>query len=320
MNKFIKPIFAGFLGSLFMATFYFLVLFLVSGDLTHPIGQFMEYKIWLSLLIIGFGVQAGLFWYVRTGMHLDKKASGSAMATGAGISTFSMVACCAHHIFDLLPILGLSAVSIFLVQYQEGLFAISVLINLLGIAFMLYIIKNKKCVSLKKMLNNLLKNKQMKNLLIIILAGGVLLVGAIFVFQNDGEVDLTSSKKIELAETTKDTEGQNSTALETLVDDQAKVKVEVTPKQIDTESDKMVFSVVLDTHSVDLSYDFKNIIELKDDVGNVYKAEEWTGNSGWHHVSGDIIFNQINKNTKKLTMTMEGIAGIDRSFEWELIN
>jgi len=152
-KKYLKPTLAGFLGILLMALFYFIILFIITGDIVHPIQQFIRYKYWMSTLLIGFGVQFGLFWYIRSGLHLSGAVANSAISTGAGSSALAMAACCAHHILDLLPILGLSASAIFLSEYQEYFFLFGILSNIAGIALMVYIIKTKKCFKLKSLFN-----------------------------------------------------------------------------------------------------------------------------------------------------------------------
>ena len=44
-----------------------------------------------------------------------------------------MLACCAHHLIDLMPILGLSAGAIFLNAYKTPLLVAGIGINLIGI-------------------------------------------------------------------------------------------------------------------------------------------------------------------------------------------
>ena len=48
-----------------------------------------------------------------------------------------MAACCAHHLSDVLPILGLSGLAAFLARYQTVFIVAGVLSNLVGIAIML---------------------------------------------------------------------------------------------------------------------------------------------------------------------------------------
>lgn len=120
---------------------YWLILFLATGDINHPIQQFIEFKYWITALVLGFGIQFGLYWYARSGIHLSGNTTKVAVTTGATTSTVSMVACCAHHIFDILPLLGLSVAALFLSKYQIHFFVLGIISNLIGIYIMLHIIK-----------------------------------------------------------------------------------------------------------------------------------------------------------------------------------
>ncbi len=134
------------LGSIGLSTFYYLLLFLVTQDIYHPFNQFKLYQPWMSLLILGFGIQMGLFWLLRKGMHLsnqDKSDSKITTGTSTAVSGMAMVACCAHHAVDVLPILGLSAAALFLTQYQEQLLIFGVISNLIGIVMMLWFVAGK---------------------------------------------------------------------------------------------------------------------------------------------------------------------------------
>ena len=89
----------------------------------------------------GFGVQIGLFVHVRR--LVARRAAGSAAgatAAGTGTSTVAMVACCAHHVADALPVLGLSGAAIFLNDYRIPLMASGLAVNALGVAFMLRLV------------------------------------------------------------------------------------------------------------------------------------------------------------------------------------
>jgi hypothetical protein len=51
-----------------------------------------------------------------------------------------MVACCAHHVTDVLPILGLTAAAAFLAEYQTLFMWVGLGTTLTGIAVMLFIL------------------------------------------------------------------------------------------------------------------------------------------------------------------------------------
>ena len=44
-----------------------------------------------------------------------------------------MLACCAHHLVDLLPLVGLSAAAVFLNAYKTPLFVVGIAMNVVGI-------------------------------------------------------------------------------------------------------------------------------------------------------------------------------------------
>lgn len=134
------------LGSFGLSAFYYLLLFAVTQDPLHPINQFNILQPWMSLLIIGFGIQMGLFWLMKNGIQFnlqEKKDAKLAAGTGTAVSGMAMVACCAHHLVDVLPILGFSAAALFLSEYQEQLLIFGVLSNLLGIIMMSWFITGK---------------------------------------------------------------------------------------------------------------------------------------------------------------------------------
>ena len=134
------------LGTIGLIFFYFILLFAITGDFKHPFSQFALFQPWMSLLIAGFGIQAGLFWLLRKGYHFslrEKHDARLATGTSTAVSGTAMVACCTHHSVDLLPILGLSAAALFLSEYQEQLLIFGVAANTIGIGMMLWFIAGK---------------------------------------------------------------------------------------------------------------------------------------------------------------------------------
>lgn len=120
---------------------YFLIL-TVAESFNHSIEQFKEMWYWVTLLVLGFSIQAGLYSYIRQEIRMRKEGvATSSMATAGGISTTSMVACCAHHVTDVLPILGVSAAVVFFNKFQSVFLLVGVLSNLIGVTLMLRIIQ-----------------------------------------------------------------------------------------------------------------------------------------------------------------------------------
>ena len=62
---------------------------------------------------------------------------GATTAAGGGVSTVAMVACCLHHLTDVLPLLGLTAAATFLAEWKVPFLVVGLLTNLVGIGLML---------------------------------------------------------------------------------------------------------------------------------------------------------------------------------------
>ena len=144
-----KAIALGFLGSLGLFAFYYLTLLLVTGDPAHPLTQMKLFQPWMSLLILGFGIQVGLYFLLKNGVsfQLNRQDNNQATiitGTGATVSGLSMAACCAHHLADLIPILGFSAATILLTEYQEEILIFGVMANSLGLIFMIWMLFGKE--------------------------------------------------------------------------------------------------------------------------------------------------------------------------------
>ena len=93
-------------------------------SLSVAISQIEALFFWFALLVLGFGIQFGLFTYLKTliktadfssdGGRMDSSEVKSTTFTAAntGMSGVSMVACCAHHLTDVLPLFGLAGLSL----------------------------------------------------------------------------------------------------------------------------------------------------------------------------------------------------------------
>lgn len=147
INKYLKSFLAGVLGMIGLIIIYTLILFIATKGISHVVEQFITFKYWIIALVLGFGIQMGLFWYIRLDARLDG-SSKKVLVTSASTSTTTMVVCCLHHLTDILPILGLSAAALFLSKYQTHFFLFGVISNLLGITFMLLAIKKKRSFNL----------------------------------------------------------------------------------------------------------------------------------------------------------------------------
>lgn len=132
------PLMAGLLGALGLSALY-LGIVTLAESWSHALDLFREDAPFVVPIILGFGTQVGLFVYVKRGLHLPDGTGTAGALTGAGTgtSTLAMVACCAHHVTDVLPLVGLSAAAVFLAEYKVWFMAVGLATNLAGILVML---------------------------------------------------------------------------------------------------------------------------------------------------------------------------------------
>ncbi|MBI5452947.1 hypothetical protein HY945_05815, partial [Candidatus Gottesmanbacteria bacterium] len=126
-----KSYLSGLIGSLGLISFYFITMRLLAGSWASAFSQFKQLWYFMLPLSLGFGIQVGLYTNLRSKMK--NNTSKGMMAGSTATSTLGMIACCAHHLTDILPIIGLSAVSVFLINYQIPLLVIGILSNIIGI-------------------------------------------------------------------------------------------------------------------------------------------------------------------------------------------
>jgi hypothetical protein len=127
-----RSIVLGVLASLGLLAFYVGTIGLVQ-DWEHAFTQLWEDAPFVAALVAGFGVQVALLAYTRA---VQASTSKAGVAVGAGSSGVAMLACCAHHLTDVLPVVGLSAAAGFLGAYKEPLLWLSVAINAGGVIYL----------------------------------------------------------------------------------------------------------------------------------------------------------------------------------------
>jgi len=111
------------------------------------------------------------------------------------------------------------------------------------------------------------------------------------------------------------------------VDKEGNLTIEVTPLNLKADGDTLDFKVVLNTHSVDLSFDLAAKAVLQDDQGRQVQATSWDGGRGGHHLDGTLSFPGrdstgaalVGPNTRYLEVLIHGVADVpQRVFRWEL--
>lgn len=145
MNTLItKPIRNGFLATVAMLALFFLAVGLIS-DWPFAKSQFGLYWYFIISLALGFGIQIGLYTYLKQ-LIANGQGSGKVLGVTGATSTAAMISCCAHYLTNILPILGTIGLVTFIVQYQTEFFWVGLAFNVAGIIYMIYKIKKVKSI------------------------------------------------------------------------------------------------------------------------------------------------------------------------------
>jgi Cu+-exporting ATPase len=144
-HNIIKPILYGIIASLLLLGIYFTVLILLSGwGFTQD--QFSQFWYFIVSLALGFGIQVGLFTYLKDAVKNSNMAmEGKTVAVTGTTSTLSMISCCAHYLVNIVPILGIAGAISIIAQYQTEIFWVGLAFNIFGIAFI-----SNKIIKFKK--------------------------------------------------------------------------------------------------------------------------------------------------------------------------
>lgn len=112
----------------------------------HALDLFWEDKAFVIPIMLGFGTQVGLYTLLKKRLYIPMRvpAGGATTAAGGGMSAVAMVACCAHHVADVLPLVGLTAAATFLANWKIPFMIVGLLTNLIGIVVMLRIINKER--------------------------------------------------------------------------------------------------------------------------------------------------------------------------------
>lgn len=145
-KRFLLPVAVGFMGATLLTGLYFGIVSWAESP-QHAVQLFWQDR-WIVLpIILGFGVQAGLYTILKKRLFVAVAStgpSGPMMGAGGTTSTLAMVACCAHHVTDVLPILGLTAAATFLAQYRIAFMLVGLGTTLVGITVMLVILVKER--------------------------------------------------------------------------------------------------------------------------------------------------------------------------------
>lgn len=125
----------GTLGALALVGLYLGIVTWAQGS-EHALELLWGDRLFVGLIGAGFGTQVGLFTYVRLLQRALARESVALAGAGTATSSISMIACCAHHVADVLPVLGLSGLAVFLVEARTPLMLLGLATNAAGIAVM----------------------------------------------------------------------------------------------------------------------------------------------------------------------------------------
>ncbi len=297
-----KSILFGFLSGLGLLAIYFIILALVNGPL-HILTQLKDIWYWILLLVIGFGTQIGLYSFIKMSLKAKMATETGSAAASGGISTVSMIACCAHHLSDVLTLIGLSVLSVFLAQYQVPFIIVGIVSNVIGIILMLNTMKehNLSCKYTEKLFK-----QDLKAILKIAVVFGILIIIISFL----GTALLASNKQ----------QTQNITnQLQTITLEENSVTFKITPLQLEIGKE-MLFDILIDTHTTDLNFDLTKITILEDNKENKYLPTSWEGSApGGHHRSGKLYFDKLQTSAKLITLIIKNAANVaERKFTWQL--
>lgn len=138
----------GFLGTSLLLFFYFSIVTLISGW-PFAQSQFAKYWYFIVSLAFGFGIQVGLYTYLKNSIR-KQNISAKVLAVSGSTSGAAMISCCSHYLANILPVLGISGFITFVTQYQVQFFWVGLALNLVGIAYM----SNKVYLFSKRNLTN----------------------------------------------------------------------------------------------------------------------------------------------------------------------
>lgn len=252
---------------------------------------------WVAILASGFGVQVGLYSYVRSSIR--SRVLTAELATTGTVSTGSMLACCAHALAGLLPLLGLSAAAVLVARYQLPLILAGVISNAIGITVMFTVIGKHRLYENEGRMVTLARFNWKR-------VRGIAAV-----------LGLAAISATSLA-AWRDQPAHSDSALKTLSDERDGVEIVIKPRSL-APDEPFVVAVSFDTHVVELDFDIGGIAALSDDRGRSYRLVSQEGDPpGGHHRSVVLMFQPIRADARRIELVLRGIAGTDRVYAWEL--
>lgn len=138
----LRPFAFGLLAVLGLLAFYLGTITLAQGW-EHALQQLAEDRAFIGAIVLGFGAQVGLYTRLRS-LHSHAAVGGVAASTGASSAT--MLACCAHHLADLLPLVGVAGAAALLNTYKGPMLWLSIAMNVAGVVYLLRKLRQQRSV------------------------------------------------------------------------------------------------------------------------------------------------------------------------------
>ena len=127
------PLLGAALSAAALLGIYFGALTLLSGW-SFTLSQFAEFWPYIVALDLGFGMQIGLYLYLKRLTAAHHHAPHMIAMSGT-TSTAAMLACCTHYLVNVLPVLGAVGAVTLVAQYQTELFWLGLAFNTAGLAY-----------------------------------------------------------------------------------------------------------------------------------------------------------------------------------------
>ncbi|HXK19078.1 MAG TPA: hypothetical protein VNG33_14800 [Polyangiaceae bacterium] len=109
-----------------------------ANSLEHVGREVERLWLWIVPLVLGFAAQMGLFLYARGAASGRSGGVPAHGVVGSGVANAtSMLACCAHHLADVLPLIGLASAGLLLARYQGVFLVLGVASNCVGLTYVL---------------------------------------------------------------------------------------------------------------------------------------------------------------------------------------
>ncbi len=132
MNTAHKSTLKGVAGAAALLGVYFGVVSFISGP-AFAAEQFSRFWYFILGLSLGFGVQVGLYSYLKAAIR--QKASRGVLAVSGTTSAAAMISCCAHYLANILPVIGATGIVSIIGQYQTEFFWVGLAFNIAGIIY-----------------------------------------------------------------------------------------------------------------------------------------------------------------------------------------